>query len=166
MTDHRRDPFPVRHSVAATLLGLLLAALLALGIYFAVYGTSAFRGRVALHNQQRSAAAQQFNYEYFHDTCHAVITATQQLGTLRTQLAQATAAPAGSDPFGQHQSRVDQLNSDISGLSNIRDATAQEYNSRSHQYTRDFVKSKDLPAEIGPPNGVAYDQLNCEGTQP
>lgn len=149
--------------IIASIVGLMIVA--GLAWYALVYASADTRGRVALHNQQRDPSALQFNYEYFHDTCHKVIAQTQQVATLQAQVDNDIAHPPASDPFGQYQSRIAQEQNDLTGLKNVRDGVAQEYNSRSHQFTRDFMKSNDLPDEIGPPTGVAYAQLKCEGNQ-
>lgn len=145
-----------------TIGSIIVVIGICLGVYFAVFATANTRGRVALHNQLRNPNQIQFNYEYFHDTCHSIIAQTQQIATLQSQYDEAK-KQKGSDPFGQNASRLDQTLTQITGVTNLRDSTAQDYDSKSNEFTRDYMKSRDLPTEIGPPNGVAYDQLICEG---
>lgn len=147
--------------IIATLLGVVvLCVALGLGVYFLVYGTAETRGRIALHNQQRSATQLQQSYEYFHDTCRDVIAKGAQIDNLQAQIA-ATKTPA-SDPFGQAQQQLGQLQGQLTGLKNIRATEAQQYNAKSHEFTSNFMRSSDLPVEIGPPDGVAFSALRCE----
>lgn len=138
------------------------ALIIGFGIYFLTYATAETRGRIALHNQQRSPEQLQASYEYFHDTCRDVIAKGQQLTTLQaTYDAQVKARPA-NDPFGQYAAQLQQLSTQVAGLSNLRDSEAQQYNAKTHEFTVNFMKSHDLPYEIGPPTGVAYVSLKCE----
>lgn len=152
----------VTAAVLAVIAGLAVVALVVVGVYFFVYATAEGRGRVALHNQQRSATNLQFNYEYFHDQCHAIVAEGQQIATLERQLAEQQAAPPVSDPFGQSAQLLAQVRSQVTGLRNLRDADAQDYSSKANQFTRNFMQSRDLPFEIGPPSGEPYEGLVCE----
>lgn len=161
------EPKNDREAVNRIRNGALIIAVVVVAVglisYFAVFATADKRGKVALHNQTRSPEEQRFNYEYFHNTCRSVITDTQQVKTLQAQVDDLKANPPANDPFGQAQSQLIQLETQLTGLKNSRDDHAQEYNAKSHEFTRNFIKSKDLPDEIGPPTGVSYDALRCEG---
>lgn len=153
--------------VAWTILGVVALVAIALGVYFAVFATAGVRGRVALHNKVRSADSQAFNYDKFHNDCHSVIALTSQIATAEATLADLKANPPASDPFGQYPVQLSQARTDLQGMKNQRDSIAQAYNSASHEpLTHSFMKSHDLPTEIGPPSGVAYESLTCEGIQP
>lgn len=156
----RRESGSTALAVLATVGGLILVAAIGVGIYALTYATAETRGRIALSNQQRTPGQLQASYEYFHDTCRSIIAAGQQLATLQQQLDSTPAAT--SDPFGQAAQRTDQLRGQIAGLSNLRDQKAQDYDAKSHEFTRNFMRSRDLPIEIGPPTGVPYDGLVCE----
>lgn len=144
-------------------IALLVAAVVAGGVYAITYATADSRGRIALHNQQRTADQLQASYEYFHEACHNIITEGQQITTLEAQYKNDVAHPPVNDPFGQNASRLSQEEQDLTGLKNVRDADAQTYDARSHEFTHNFMKSHDLPLEIGPPNGTPYEGLVCEG---
>lgn len=142
---------------------VLLVVGIVVGIYVLTYATAETRGRIALHNQQRSAEALQFNYEYFHDQCHAVLTDQQNLQVAKNNLKALTAAKPATDPFGQYAQTLVESQNQISDQERLRNQAAQDYNSKSHQFTRNFIKSNDLPVEIGPPTGEPYESLVCEG---
>lgn len=143
-------------------LVVLLAVVIPLASWAFNYGTAETRGRVALHNQQRSAVAIQDAYEYFHNTCHAIIADGQQMRTLQDQIDTMVRTAPAADPFGQYAQQVGQLRTDLTGLSQKRDNEAQAYDARSHEWTVNFMRSRDLPVEIGPPNGDPYAGLRCE----
>jgi hypothetical protein len=152
-----------RNGCLRWVIGLALVGLLVGGaVYFLTYVTAEGRGRIALHNEARSAAELRESYEYFHETCRDVIAQTRQIATLESQLSDMLEAAPTADPFGQYAQQVTQVRSQVSGLRNVRDTTAQDYNARSHEFTRNFMRSRDLPEEIGPPTGVPFDDLRCE----
>lgn len=147
--------------IIMTFIGVVvLCAAIGLGVYFLTYGTAETRGRIALHNQQRSATQLQQSYESFHDTCRDIIAKGSAIDNLADQIA-ATTVPA-NDPFGQNQQQLNQLQGQLTGLKNIRATEAQQYNAKSHEFTVNFMRSSDLPVEIGPPDGVAFSALRCE----
>ncbi len=158
----KKEAGAVTAAVLGVIAGLVVVALIAVGVYFFIYATAEGRGRIALHNQQRTATNLQFNYEYFHDQCHAIIAEGQQITTLERQVAEQQAAPPANDPFGQSAQMLAQLRSQVTGLRNLRDADAQDYSSKANQFTRNFMQSRDLPFEIGPPSGEPYEGLVCE----
>lgn len=165
MQTHRdlREEGQIGLTVLITAVCLIIAIGIALGVYFLVFATAGARGRVAASNTARNGSNTAASYEYFHDTCHSVMALTAQVGTLGDQVLYDQAHPPSNDPFGQIQSQQAQRASDLTGLRNQRDAVAQQYNARSHEpLTRSFIKSRDLPEEIGPPTGVPYDQVRCE----
>lgn len=149
-------------SIVVSVIGFfVLLGVISLSVWGFNYFFAETKGRVELHNKQRSATEIQASYEYFHETCRDVIAKTQQVDTLTEQI-ESTKAPA-TDPFGQFANQQVQLQTQLTGLENVRDTAAQEYNAKSHEFTHNFMKSDDLPDEIGPPNGVPYDSLQCEG---
>lgn len=162
MRMRRNENGGVGLGILAAIGGLILVVGIGIGIYALVYSTADVRGRIALHNQQRSATALQFSYEYFHNTCHTVLAENQNIGELQHQI-DGLKKDTSSDPFGQRGGQVLTLNTDLTGLEQQRDQTAQDYNAKTHEFTLNFMKSKDLPYEIGPPNGTAYADLTCEG---
>lgn len=164
MTAYTRDDGTIRGGRVFGTVVAVIAVMLAAGlaIYAVTYFTADARGRIALHNKVRSADELQASYEYFHDTCRDIIAKGQQLTTLGAQLTDMRAHPPASDPFGQYQQQVVQVEGQVTGLSNARDSAAQAYDAKSHEFTHNFMRSHDLPVEIGPPSGVPYDALRCE----
>lgn len=141
---------------------IALALVIGFGTYFLIYATAEGRGRVALHNQQRSATALQASYEYFHDTCRDVLAKSQNVNVLQHNLDDLVKNTPTTDPFGQYESQVAQARTALAGTINVRNDEAQDYNAKSHEFTHNFMRSHDLPDEIGPPDGVSYDALRCE----
>jgi hypothetical protein len=154
----------VRNTIFKWVVGFVMFGLAIWGIVYAItYFTAEGRGRVALHNEARSAEELRESYEYFHDTCRSVIAQTQQIATVQEDLDARIAARPVDDPFGQYEQQIGQVQTQLTGLKNVRASTAQEYNAKSHEFTHNFMKSHDLPDEIGPPNGVEFESLSCEG---
>lgn len=152
----------MRHWKRRVVLIVALVLAVSVGTWAFTYFTAETRGRVDLHNQQRSAAELQASYEFFHDTCRAVIAQTQQVDALQQNLDSLRVNAPASDPFGQYAVQVAQVQTQVTGLENVRASTAQDYNAKSHEFTHNFMRSRDLPDEIGPPNGVSYSALRCE----
>lgn len=141
---------------------LLLVSAMVVGVYALVYGTAETRGRIALHNQQRSATELQASYEYFHDTCRDLIAKGEQIASLQIEYKQAVAARPATDPAGQYAQSLLQLAGQANGIFNLRASEAGDYNAKAHEFTHNFMQSKDLPLEIGPPDGVPFSALRCE----
>lgn len=148
-------------SIVLTVVGFfVLLGVISLGVWGFNYFTAETRGRVDLHNEARSASELRASYEYFHDTCRDVIAKGQQIDNIQARL-DSMVAPA-SDPFGNYATQRAQVETQLTGVKNLRDGEAQEYNAKSHEFTHNFMRSSDLPDEIGAPNGTPYESLECE----
>lgn len=99
------------------------------------------------------------NYDYFFNTCRAVIAFNQQIKNTSAQLLvlQQSYNPA-TDRYGQGQDQINRLRIVLIGLQNQRDTVAQEYNAAAAaNTTRGRFRDASLPVSIDPP----YTDLVC-----
>lgn len=93
---------------------------------------------------------------FFHDTCNGVRTAFAQWQSAQQKLTLDTKASNSSDPIKAQQAQ-NALTQDTTALVGTQQniyATANNYNSRSGQYTANVFKDANLPERIAPPVNV------------
>lgn len=152
--------------VIAAVVGFVLLNLVAalMGAGFTIFGAE-LKGETdkrALHGREKSQIYQAensiANYEAFYNDCNSVKALTEQVDSMKADLAMREKSyNAKSDPFGHGAAALNRVRTDITGVEAQRTQVAASYNSRSAQQTRTAFKAADLPYTLNAP----YSGIQC-----
>lgn len=150
----------------AGLLAIIAVVLLVLIGGAIVILSANFGGEVAKRSVHGRTKQQVFSPEnnqaqvaFFHDHCRGVVRDFREWQNNTSQLkADERAARYARDPIRQQQAEdvLTQDQQNVTQVANVLQNDAQDYNSRSAQWTANSFKDAGLPDRIEPPSG---DQL-------
>lgn len=164
--DDRADDFerhPVLQALKWGILVILVVAVLAGVVGLISTGSVFFEGAAAKVTNPSRVEKKVYDpnntmaqVAFFHNTCNDVRTAFAQWQSAQEKVALDTKRSTSNDPIKaqQAQNALDQDTQALIGTQQNIYSTANDYNSRSGQYTANVFKDANLPERITPPVNV------------